>query len=85
MGSSDNPSNPQNQFEGYSVGRYRRYPCNIRLTHGCWKGVKIKCSYYSAMTPAPIIQIKSMRIMPTASALKIKEYTIRMPRSSVLL
>lgn len=62
-----------------------RYPCNIRLTNGCWKGVKIKCSYYSAMTPAPIIQIKSMRIMPTASALKIKEYTIRMPRSSVLL
>ena len=54
-------------------------------TRGMLKGVRIKRSYYPMKTPAPMIQINSMRIMPTASALKIKANTIRMPRSSVLL
>lgn len=54
-------------------------------THGMLKGVRVNCSNYSMNTPAPMIQINSMRIMPTASALKNKANTIRMPRSSVLL
>ena len=39
MGLSETPLYFISRYKGYSVGRYRRYPLNWRLTRGYLKGI----------------------------------------------